>query len=799
MKIPRKYLLSLGAICLAFAASLLFTARVAASPAAPLEIMLTQPDGSTFSARQWGDEWNNGTETLDGYSIIRTPDGWWVYAELIPGGLLEPALLDNIPMQVGIDYPAGLVTHLRPTAQLSKLRAQDGVKSFSLVPGEYKLPPASGDMQVLVLLVKFEDIDETYTADTFEQLVFGATGSLKSYYQEVSYGNLNLVPAGENCGEADDGITAWTTLAYAHPNTGSSTGEDNLLITKDALIANDACIDYASFDANSDGGISADELQIIVVVAGWEAAYDDSGAPSIWAHSFYLDFVETPILDGVVLGSYYQQSYYAQIGEIHGTAADQHPATLGVLAHEFGHLLNWPDLYDIDGTSEGVGCWSIMGSGGWNQTGPYAGDTPAHPDAWLKWYQNWLEPIEIKGSVANVQIEQAEDHASAYLLRPNANGIDWIFNYHTGRGEYFLVENRQQVISDTGLPGCGLLIWHIQEQIPFNNFANANETLPLISLEQADGSDDLKIRNNRGDAGDPFPGDSGNLVFNLLSNPESRLWNGGVSGVSITVDAGACGPVMQADLTYRLVSSILLNIQTPDPSCSAWQTVMSEDFEDGTMDGWTATDENGTEYGEYYPAVSNCRAAEGTQSAWLISGGLDGSQLTCGAYYPDHAIPWMVYGPFSTLGESGMRLDFSHWTYIEPAIPFYIFDRHCVWASEDNHFFAGYCFTGDWNGWYRYSFSMKDSRGFFNFLNKPQVWVAFSMMSDDYIHFPEGGYVDDISLQKCTSPTGTSTQNTLQVTPSMIASATMQSIAGLFKWPIPYSNPTVIGPFFIWR
>ncbi len=31
--------------------------------------------------------------------------------------------------------------------------------------------------------------------------------------------------------------------------------------------------------------------------------------------------------------------------------------------------------------------------------------------------------------------------------------------------------------------------------------------------------------------------------------------------------------------------------------------------------------------------------------------------------------------------------------------------------------------------------------------DKPQVWLAFSMMSDDFIHFPEGGYVDDIALK----------------------------------------------------
>ena len=37
--------------------------QVSAAPAAPTEFELTQPDGSTFTARQWGDEWQNGYET----------------------------------------------------------------------------------------------------------------------------------------------------------------------------------------------------------------------------------------------------------------------------------------------------------------------------------------------------------------------------------------------------------------------------------------------------------------------------------------------------------------------------------------------------------------------------------------------------------------------------------------------------------------------------------------------------------------------------------------------------------------
>jgi M6 family metalloprotease-like protein len=774
---------------------------VFASPSAPIEVTLTQPDGTSFTARQWGDEWTNGFETGDGYSILQMDDGWWVYARLQADGSLGPSLSAAPARRVGVDQPGELPLHLRATGELKPPLIQKKILPSPAAEPEYILPPASGEIKVLVLLAKFTDRAESYPAGIFEQLTFGLSGSLKSYYAEVSYGSLNLIPAQESCGTADDGITEWRELPYAHPNTGSSTGEANLQLTKDILTLNDDCVDYASFDQDLDGSLAADELQIVVVVAGWERAYSDFNAPSIWAHSFYLDFLELPLLDGVTIGSYYEQSYYAQIGEIHGTAENQHPATLGVLAHEFGHLLNWPDLYDVDGSTNGVGRWSVMGSGSWNKAGTWDGDTPAHPDAWSKWYQGWLTPVEISGNQTDLVVNQAEDSPQAYLVRPNPKNIDWIFNYHTGRGQYFLVENRELSGYDAGLPGCGILIWHVNEYTTFSNQANARDAAPLVSLEQADGLDQLGNSENRGDEGDPFPGSTGNLQFDLSTTPNSNRLDGGISGVSMHVDSAACAATMQVNLSYQLETTIHAIIQKADGTCSAWETMLSEDFEDGLMDGWTATDENGEPYGDYSPAVRNCRADNSIYSAWLVGGGVDGSALACGDHYSDHIIPWMTYGPFSTLGENAIRLDFSHWTYIEPSIPFNIFDRFCVWASDNNEQFMGYCFTGDWGGWFDYSFSLKDNvNGFYDYLNKPQVWIAFSMMTDDYIHFPEGAYVDNIRMRKCTNPLSPSSHTESSLMPSpQIDRFSLFDLINPFVFLGLRAGPQIIGPLFVTR
>ena len=124
----REYLwiIALGLAC---ALALLVTGSAQASPAAPLDIPITQPDGTTFTARQWGDEWNHGFETLDGYTILQMADSWWVYARAAGDNLLSPS-----PLRVGLDSPGDLPLHLRPSALVQNPHAPavmfpDGVTS----------------------------------------------------------------------------------------------------------------------------------------------------------------------------------------------------------------------------------------------------------------------------------------------------------------------------------------------------------------------------------------------------------------------------------------------------------------------------------------------------------------------------------------------------------------------------------------------------------------------------------------------------------------------------------------------
>ncbi len=518
-----------------------------AAPPAPIEITLYQPDGFAFQARAWGDEWSNGMETLDGYTILKNEQSqFWVYAAEPTNDSLRPSALI-----VGRDDPAaaGLPLHIRPNVNRP---------AGSPPAGFQPIPESSvnvGTQRVLVLLAQFQNqpsigTDAAYWSDK----VFGPAMSVKKYYKEVSYDQLNLLPVVENYGTSRDGIVGWITLPYNHPNSGQNVSDHNRQITRDAILASAPYVDYTVYDTNNDGYISNRELHIIVVVAGYETAFASTSSckPGIWAHywGFEGGKVPAPVVYGKTIGEISAGGGYVQVGEWH--CADLpgftpgYPATMGVIAHEFGHSLNLPDLYDTSGRSSGIGVWGLMGMGTWNTTGTQLGDLPAHHDAWSKWYEGWTSPLQLRGLVAGQPIPNAESNPTVFQLLDNPNGLDWKFNSNSGTGEYFLVENRQQTGFDAGLPGCGLLIWHIDESVPFDNSANAGNPRRLVYLVQADGSDELGRGRDTGDAGDPFPGSRWNQAFSASSNPNSNLYNGSPSSANV-LNISGCASTMTAD------------------------------------------------------------------------------------------------------------------------------------------------------------------------------------------------------------------------------------------------------------
>ena len=127
---------------------------VYAVPAAPKIHVLVQPDKTTISARLWGDEWVNGWETVEGYTIVQDSKGYWVFAEKDLSGNLVPGATkaNEFP-------PVRLEPHLRP----SGAALQKAQRLWQQAP-ELVIPP-TGTAALPVVLINVNGKGQGMTFD----------------------------------------------------------------------------------------------------------------------------------------------------------------------------------------------------------------------------------------------------------------------------------------------------------------------------------------------------------------------------------------------------------------------------------------------------------------------------------------------------------------------------------------------------------------------------------------------------------------------------------------------------------
>lgn len=404
-----------------------------------------------------------------------------------------------IPMPLHPD----MIEELRATGELKKVaqawkvfNAQAALHSITM-PAE---PVTSGSG--IAILVDFSD----NKADTFhhppaayDTLLFSVglkkTGSMKDFYIENSYGQFEF--SGEVSPYPSSG-RAWHRLAGSYDYWSEYYGfEHSQELAEEAVKAADPYVDFASFDNDGPDGIpnSGDDDGAIdavyVVHAG--PGYEENHCGRIWSH-MSVTYYETN--DASANGGKIRLERYSVQPEEHCYGS---LINIGVFAHEYGHILGLPDLYDYDYDSRGVGRWSLMAAGSWNG----GGASPAHFDAWCKSKLGWVQPVRVTDYKINAELAAVEFTPVVYRL--------WTDGDTVGR-QYFLVENRRKLgLFDAKLPGEGLLVYHVDEAKRNNN----NQYIPgehsayhhyRVAVEQADGKFDLERNLSSGDPGDPFPG-----------------------------------------------------------------------------------------------------------------------------------------------------------------------------------------------------------------------------------------------------------------------------------------------------
>lgn len=189
------------------------------------------------------------------------------------------------------------------------------------------------------------------------------------------------------------------------------------------------------YDLNGNGNFNEpdgyiDHMQI-VHAGGDEAAGDpNQGTDAIWSHRWYANLqgggpgglagVNIGTNDGLVSSSLIPSNATGMwLGDY---TVQPENGGLGVFAHEYGHDLGLPDLYDTSGNTGGAenstAFWTLMSSGSnIGDGGPDGiGDNPTDLSAWELFQLGWLNPQA--GSEPFYEVARAGEK-SRHKLGPN--------------------------------------------------------------------------------------------------------------------------------------------------------------------------------------------------------------------------------------------------------------------------------------------------------------------------------------------------------------------------------------------
>jgi M6 family metalloprotease-like protein len=418
--------------------------------------------------------------------------------------------------------------------------------------------------------------------------------SFINYWEEVSYNNLIV-------------SVVTSTVIYKLPYSMSHYGDEsnaaleNLIY--DSVTAAKADIDFTRYDA----------ILIVHAGCGEESDVLNDSPNDIWS-LYYSNSSVAPDANPDA-----NCSNCLEVTGVNGTkriteaiimpqsdSQDNYTIDpLGVYVHEFGHWLGLPDLYctALVCLTDGVGKWSLMGDGIYNADpadcpvpGPKCqyGGSPAHLDAWSKVFLGWVAPAttDPPTDFGNKVFNPVEIFPDIVKVQASTSTSS----------QYFLVENRQQTGFDKGLPGHGLLIWLIDDEIVFSNLTsntiNNSGNHPGVKVIEADNDWNLLMygcsaQNDCGSASDPFPGSTNNTALTPHSTPASlpytasawvnirNITESGVTPATTTI-ASDIGFSPVAPKTPGMSSNVLSWPANTEPDIAAYHV-----YKNGTLLGST--------------------------------------------------------------------------------------------------------------------------------------------------------------------------------------------------------------------
>ena len=421
-----------------------------------------------------------------------------------------------------------------PQSNADFLEALDGC----CLAREQGVLQSDGIEYVLALKIDFSDMPGRREGAAFDKYLFATEGvSLKTYYRENSYGQMDIQPGpmGGVIPAGNEWFRAKKPMTYY--GEGVRILERYRELVREACKAADATVNFSQYDRDKNGVVD----HVFLIHAGNDQAF--TGVINYDIQSLLIPSVNA-IHDNVRVDT---AAVVAEEPDF------EHPH-LGIYFHEFFHDFGAPDIYGLfRGPHDHK--WGLMGA-----FGPYQGPVefgagnglePSHIMGYLKWDfdarpQNgrlgWIQPVQI---TQNQKID-----VPSFELGPKTDKLFKI-DVHSARNpvngeakEFFLIENRNKTSGatfDTYLPESGILIWHIDETHPYP--IGTYDASQQVWLEDPTDPEHLGLYRQEGaDFIDVFPItdgaayslDDGHTAFTPGTLPNSNANDGTVTGISIT-------------------------------------------------------------------------------------------------------------------------------------------------------------------------------------------------------------------------------------------------------------------------
>ena len=305
-----------------------------------------------------------------------------------------------------------------------------------------------GERHQLTVLVEFNDRkfigDESATLTQWNK-IFNTkdlseepfNGSVHDYFLAQSYGDFSVLFDLVFVQVSGDAKKYASTSS--HDEYSQYLVQDIMEVLKDR---ND--IEWDRYDWNGDGNIN----QLLIVYAG-HGMNDSNDDDLIWPHQWWMsehlkDCQQDVYCDPIPVsygGKEYMVDCYCALNEL---TNENDYGSFGTICHEYTHCFGFPDFYY--GSTQYVYSWDLMDSGNYNGDGYIPPGYSAHE----RWLMGWLSPIELQETTTVTDMPALAEQGRAYLI--HNDGYE---------NEYYIIENRQPLGWDAGLPGSGILVFHI--------------------------------------------------------------------------------------------------------------------------------------------------------------------------------------------------------------------------------------------------------------------------------------------------------------------------------------------------